>query len=366
MADAIFAVILLYSFIAGARRGFYKEVVQTLALVVSIYITRMFYHQAAESLVTSTGMPHMLGHAVGGVALWVASFFVAAVLGRLILKKIRGKGVDDALGESAEALADAIGGDTTKGPVTLLTDPIATKTGIFYWSDKILGALLGLLKGLITAYILFGIFVFADHANNWNSYFVKSIETSWAAKLYEGAIEPYLATFPEYKIAASLGHLNKIAQLIHDEPWRFVELVTHPELTPLAKSEEIQELRNDEQIKKQWEKRDVKGLLLNEKVRALLGDEGFRKTLGDVNWANVHADVKKVTKAEALKKVIPSLGGKPPTPPSGDDPVDLPEGMSIDLPGVGSGDAGDSGTGDGASETPDDGGGESSTDLSGG
>ena len=356
MADAVFAVILLYSFIAGARRGFYKEVVQTLALVVSIYVTRMFYEEAGAKLAASTGMPEMLGHAVGGVLLWVVSFFVAAVLGRLILKKIRGKGVDDALDGGAEALADALGGDTTKGPVTLLTDPIATKTGIFYWSDKILGALLGLLKGLCTAYVVFGIFVYADRAKNWNSYFVKSIESSWAAQLYEGAIEPYLATFPEYTIATSLGHMNKIGELIYEEPWRFAALATHPELIAIAKSEKVAALAKDEAILKQWRAGDVKGLLKDERVRALFGDKTFRKTVGDVNWEKVHADVQKITKSEAMKKVIPDgAGGTMPVPTGTDSgaslgPETTPPG-DVPSPGPDTPSGGDSG--------------ESSTDLLG-
>ena len=110
MADGIFGFILFYSFIAGARRGFYKEVVQTLAFVVSISVTRMFYAEAGVRLADASGMPVMAANALAGTVVWVVSFFVAAVVGRLILKKIRGEGVDDALGSGAEAFADAING----------------------------------------------------------------------------------------------------------------------------------------------------------------------------------------------------------------------------------------------------------------
>jgi uncharacterized membrane protein required for colicin V production len=309
MADGIFALILFYSFIAGARRGFYKEVVQTLALILSISFTRGFYEAAGERLAATSGMPVMLGHVVGGCVLWVVSFFVAAVVGRLILKKIRGKGVDDALGEGAEAVADALGGDTTKGPVTLLTDPIATKTGLFYWSDKILGSGLGLLKGIATGYVLFGMAVYADRAKGWNSYFVNSIEESYAAEGYQVLIEPYLATFPEYKIVASLTHMKELVELIKAEPWRFAAFATHNELRGISQHPRVQELAKDEAILKAWRAGKLSSLFFDEKVRALLTDASFRDAVGTVNWAKVRDDTQTADKASCLQKLIPDGKG---------------------------------------------------------
>jgi uncharacterized membrane protein required for colicin V production len=309
MADGIFAVILFYSFVAGARRGFYKEVIQTLALVVSIYATRMFYEEAGARLAESSGMPVMAANAAAGTVVWVVSFFVAAVVGRLILKKVRGKGVDDALDGGAEAFADAIAGDTTKGPVTLLTDPIATKTGIFYWSDKILGCLLGLLKGVATGYMVFGISVYADRANNWNSTFVESIESSYAAKGYEMGIEPYLATFPAYRIVVSLGDMKKIVDAVRAEPWRFAEFATHNELRGIASHPRVQELAEDEKILEDWRKGNVAGLFANERVRRLLKDPSFRDAIGSVDWKKVLGDVKSAEKSSVIEKLIPDGKG---------------------------------------------------------
>ena len=123
-------------------------------------------------------VPLMLAEVAAVVMLWVAVFFVVAVLGRLLLKKIRGKGLDDNLDEGAEAVADAIGGDTSKGPMTLLTDPIASKRGMFYWSDKIFGAGLGLLKGVVTGYLLFALvlYTFLGLAIVCDEYFCESLE----------------------------------------------------------------------------------------------------------------------------------------------------------------------------------------------
>jgi uncharacterized membrane protein required for colicin V production len=277
MANAVFAIIMLYSFIAGARRGFYKEVVHALALVVSVYVTKEFSAAAGQKLVTMSGgkLPLILGEVGAGIALWVLSFLVAAVAGRLILKKLRGKGVDDNLDEGAEAIADLIGGDTTKGPVTLLTDPIASKTGIFYWTDKILGAGLGLAKGLITCLMLFGII----------------------------------------KIVSSLGHLNEIGDECSEEPWRFAELVNHPELRGLANHPKLKELVEDDQVMADWRAGNLKGLLFNEKVRALLSDADLRQRMAEIDWSKVHADVQAADKESTLKKLIPDgKGGSLPVP----------------------------------------------------
>ncbi|RMG11660.1 MAG: CvpA family protein [Planctomycetota bacterium] len=329
MADAVFAIILLYSFIAGARRGFYKEAVNAVAMVVSIAVTRSLYESVGAKLSAATGdrVPLMLAEAVGAAVVWAASFFVAAVVGRLVLKKIRGKGIDDNLEEGAEALADALGGDTTKGPVTLLTDPIATKTGIFYWSDKILGAGLGVLKGAITAYIVFGLCLYADRARGWNSAFVRSVESSWAAGLYRHSIDPYLRTFPAYRLAASLGHINGIADAVKAAPWRLAVLAGHPEMQSLARSQRVRELTQDDAIIEAWRAGDLKRLLLEEKVRALLSDAEFRARLADVDWERVRRDVEGARREDAVNKLIPdgrggtftfpsAGGGAPPEAPA--------------------------------------------------
>ncbi|HBP17909.1 MAG TPA: hypothetical protein DEA08_08955, partial [Planctomycetes bacterium] len=109
-ADGVFALILFYSAVFGLRRGFYKEVVQCVALVVAILAAKAGRAPFGAAMAEKSGLPLMLAEVAAVVMLWVAVFFVVAVPGRLLLKKIRGKGLDDNLDEGAEAVADAIGG----------------------------------------------------------------------------------------------------------------------------------------------------------------------------------------------------------------------------------------------------------------
>lgn len=290
MADAIFALILFYSFVLGARRGFFKEVVQFLALVVGVALARGFMHAGGAWIHGKVGGPPLLAEAGAAVAIWVVAFFLTTLIGRLVLKKLQGRGVDDRLDEGAEAVADALGGDTVKGPVTLMTDPIASKTGIFYWSDKLLGALLGVAKGAVTGYLLFGLLIFADRAG-WENRMAASIEGSWAARLYERALDPYLRSYPEYQIARSLGEMRGVARAVKENPGRATALQDHPELRALAQDERILALGRDAEIRQAWNERDLSKLLLNDKVRALLSDRELREKVARIDWARVRGDI---------------------------------------------------------------------------
>ncbi len=295
MADAVFLLILFYSLIFGMRRGFYKEVVQTIALVVAIVAAKMAREPAGLSLQSSTGLPLMVAEVAAVVAIWVSVFFVTAVVGRLLLKKMRGKGIDDNLGESAESVADAIGGDTTKGPLTLLTDPIASKRGIFYWSDKILGGGLGLLKGVVTGYLLFGLIVYAAHAKDWESSFAESIEGSYATKIFKEHIETtFLNTIPEYRIVKGLDDMREIGKLIHDAERgeaRMQRFVNDARLKTIREHPKVKELAKDPEVVKAWEARHLPTLLKNDKVREALSDPDLRKRVSAVEWEDIRNEL---------------------------------------------------------------------------
>lgn len=295
MADAVFLLILFYSLVFGMRRGFYKEVVQTIALVVAIVAAKVAREPAGLSLQHSTGLPLMVAEVAAVVAIWVSVFFVTAVVGRLILKKMRGKGIDDNLGEGAESVADAIGGDTTKGPLTLLTDPIASKRGIFYWSDKILGGGLGLLKGVVTGYLVFGLIVYAAHAKGWESSFAESIEGSYATKIFKEHIETtFLNTIPEYRIVKGLDDMRAIGKLIDDKEHgeaRMERFVKDPRLKTISEHPKVKELAKDPEVMKAWEERHLPSLLKNDKVRAALSDPELRKRVAAVEWEEIRDEL---------------------------------------------------------------------------
>ncbi len=333
MADAVCGLILFYSLIFGARRGFYKEVVQTLAVVLAVLLARVLRQPVGAWITAKTSIPTGISEVVAVVAVWVVGFLAVAVAGRLILKKLRGEGIDDNLDEGAEALADALAGDTAKGPVTLLTDPIATKTGIFYWSDKVLGAGLGLGKGVVTVIVVFALVLYADRARGWESSFAQSIEASYAAKGFRAYLEPYLQTFPEYRITTSLRSMRGIAAAVKEDPRRFVAFAGHPELKGLRSHVKIVELARDPEVAAAWAERDLQELLRHEKVRALLGDRELRERIAEVDWDVVLADVKghqadAARDAEALRELVEEAAeGTPPGDPQDGAAPEAPDGL---------------------------------------
>lgn len=288
-ADLVFLLILFYSVVFGARRGFYKEVIQTLAMLAALLAARYLHGSIGKGIAASVGIPEIAGEIAGGVVVFVVAFLAFAIVGRLLLKKFKGQGVDDRLDDGAEAVADALAGDTKPGPVTLLTNPIAGKNGIVYWSDKILGAGLGFLKGTITGLLLFGVVVYADRCG-WTTSFARSIEESHVASLYHAHVEPYLESYPEFRIVRSLDEIWNLSQEIETSE-QAAKLQNHPQLQSLKHHPKVQALLKDPDAQAAWRARDVKALLKNPQVRELLADDEFRARLGEVDWGAVRADV---------------------------------------------------------------------------
>lgn len=308
LADLVFLLALFYGLVLGARRGFFKEVVQVVAVVVGVAVARLARVPAGAVVSSKTGAPLLLAEVAAVCLVWVAAFLVTAVVGRLLLKKLRGKGVDDRLDDGAEKLADAIAGDTTKGPVTLLTDPIASKRGFFYWSDKLLGALLGLLKGVITGYAIFGLVLWADRIG-YPSAFARSVEASHAGALFVERLDPLLRASPEYQLATKTADVHEIARLVEADPARIQRVADHPELAALARDPQVQALGRDPEVRAAWERRDLKALLADPRVHALLADPVFREKAAAVDWAKVRAAV---------------ADGRPATPGAGASPGPAP------------------------------------------
>lgn len=303
LADLVFLLCLFYGVVLGARRGFFKEVVAILAVIVGVAVARLTRIPAGAALASKTGMPLLLAEVLAVFLVWCLAFFVTAVVGRLLLKKLRGKGVDDRLDDGAEQLADAIAGDTTKGPITKLTDPIASKNGFFYWSDKLLGALLGVAKGALTGYAIFGLVLWADRIG-YTSSFARSVEASHAGALFVEQLDPLLRSSPEYALATKVSDIREVARLIEEDPRRAQVAIDHPELASLVRDQKVKALGTDPEIRAAWDKRDTKALLSNPKVHELLGDPDFRAKVAAVDWAKVRGAVTDP----------PPARGAPPTP----------------------------------------------------
>jgi uncharacterized membrane protein required for colicin V production len=274
----------------GARRGFFKEVVHALALVVGIWLAIRLRVPVGTTISIKTGLPQVVGEVGAVVVVWVVAFLVTAVVGRLLLKKFRGEGVDDNLDDAAEGIADAIAGDTAKGPLTLMTDPIASKSGVFYWTDKLLGAGLGFVKGLLTGYVLCGMVVYLDHMG-WENGFAESVEASLAATVYQSAIDPYFMTYPAYRVVKSAEEVKAVADVLREDPSRVKILTEHAQLTAFRNDPRVQELINDPELKAAFEERDVSKILLHDKVQEALKDPALREKLAAIDWAAVRADV---------------------------------------------------------------------------
>lgn len=285
-ADLVFLLIVFYSAVFGARRGLFKEVVQVAALVVGIAVARLLRVPAGAAVAAKSGLPVLLAEVAAVIAVWVVTFLAVAIAGRLVLKKLRGKGADDRLDDKAEGIADAIGGDTTKGPVTRFTDPLATKNGVFYWSDKLLGLLLGVCKGIVTGWILFGFVLWADRLG-WPSSFARSIESSHAAAAFVEHMDPLLRASPEYQLATKVTAMRAIAEVVKTDAARFERLKQHPEMSALSRDPKVQALAQDPEVAAAWSRRDVPALLRNPKVQELLKDPDVRAKVAAVDWERV-------------------------------------------------------------------------------
>jgi Colicin V production protein len=331
-ADLFFLLLILTSLIFGARRGFYKEVVHAAALVAGICAATMWRKPVGHSLAEGSGLPMVLGEVVAAIILWVGVFFAVAVGGRLILKKIRGKGIDDNLDDGAEAFADRISGDTSKGPVTIFTDKLVGKgnnrRALFYWSDKILGTMLGGAKSVVTGYVLFGLVVFADRFG-WENRLATSVEASFAARVYMSQLDPHLKLIPEYKIARDVTEIRAVAETIRTDPRKYGILVDHPELAEFKDDDRIMELAENEDVLEAWSDRDVSKLLLISEVQDLLADPEMRKKFSEIDWEQIRADVeagqKPAPKPEPEQAPEPEEGPEEPGPsPPPAEPVSEP------------------------------------------
>lgn len=295
-ADGVFVLILLSSLFFGARRGFYKEVIHLLAVLVGIWLALRLRADVGTTIAGATGLPAFPAQVLAFLGLWIGGFLVTAVLGRLLLKKLRGKGVDDRLDDGAEAIADVIGGDTTKGPVTKFTDKVAGsgKRGLFYWSDKLLGMALGAVKGAINAYALFGLVLWADRLG-WESAFARSIERSLAIAKFQAHFSPLLEAIPEYRIGTHVDEMRAIRDAVQQDPRKVERLVEHEQLRALKNDPRVTAAANDPEVRRLWAERDVGGLLLNPRIQALLSDPEVRKRVAEVDWEKVRKDVEGTT-----------------------------------------------------------------------
>lgn len=305
-ADIVFAVFVLYGLVFGLRRGFYKELIAFAALVVAVGAARTWRDPVGkliQSKVTflGTGAATVLA----AIAVWIVAFFVVTLIGRLILKKVRNPDGESTLEGAAEGVADAAEGDTKAGPVTLLTNPVAkAHKSVVYWSDKLLGGMLGVVKGAAACYAIFAAVYFVDLHTDRLDAVEESIAASKAAHIFREYLAGILRQFPEYRCIEKAADAERLVDETKGEPQLIERLAVHPNWNDVKATQAFKDVAADPEIRAAWNKtdasgkRDLKGLLRSPKVRRLLADEAFQ-------YAFANTDIETVTRTAA----------NPPPPP---------------------------------------------------
>jgi hypothetical protein len=290
-ADIFFVCCVLYGLIFGLRRGFYKELIVLIALVVGVGVARAFNATAGEFL-HDKGVPGPIAHVMGPVFVWVVVFFLVNLIGRLVLKKARDPDAENRIEAAAGKAADLVEGDTKAGPMTLLTNPIAhAQRSFVYWSDKLLGGALGVVKGATAAYACFAIIYVAEmHLAADPLGMRQAISESRAKEVYVDYLAWIMEKVPEYRLVENVASTEKLADETKGEPQVVDRLALDNAWAQVKATTAFQRLANDPEIKALWAKtidgkRDLKTLLTSPKVRELIADPEFVEAFAntDVN-----------------------------------------------------------------------------------
>lgn len=287
MADTIFRAFVLYGLVFGMRRGFYKELIAFGSLVLGVIAARTVHDAADKFLAEWLSMPHGIAHVLGLGGVWLVTFFILNVVGRIVLKRLRDPDRENRVAGAAEKVADSVEGDTKAGPVTYLTNPVASAhRSVIYWSDKILGGLLGIAKGIVGAYALFGLVYFAElHTGVDPAGFRASIASSQAKAIYSDYLAAPLRGFREYRLFENVALIEELVEASRGDPATIDRLASHEAWGPVRATAAFQALALDPAIHAAWTKtdasgkRDVHTLLHSAHVRALLSDEEFEEAL---------------------------------------------------------------------------------------
>jgi uncharacterized membrane protein required for colicin V production len=307
MADGVVAVFLFYGLVFGIRRGFYKELIAFGALILGALVARALRGAVGTALATKLGVPVIFAEILAVAAIFLVVALILNVIGRVLLNRLKNPDGESIVEEGADEIADAIADKGKKGPMTLLTDPIAKATsGAVYWTDKLLGAALGLLKSLVAVAFIFALVVYWSHWTGSESAFAKSIEDSWSHRAFHETIEPQLEKTEEYRFLANLEAANNLARVVKGDPKKIEIVKTHPAVAPIAANPRTQALAQDVEVQKAFARGDLAALLVNPKVRDALADPEFRKAIAD-------ADLEKV-----LDDLAPLPGLEPPPPAAKD------------------------------------------------
>lgn len=288
IADAILAGFLVLATLYGLRRGFFKEVIALLALVGATYIAIRATPLVGPIVAEKLRLPADAAMAFGAVGVWLAGYFACVFAGRLAFKFLK-RSPTERLEDAAGKAAGAVAGNTSArapGPVTRILKPLPTKAGLVYWTDKVLGAALGLAKGALAVVI----FLFVATQQDMGRVGAAA-RASHAMRAFQGHVRPRIEALPETKVVLAMGKMRRIAVAVKADPSRFERVAKHPSLERLREYPPLREAAEDPDLRTAIEKRAWSEALRNPRLIALLKDREFVRRLAEVDYQQVLEDV---------------------------------------------------------------------------
>jgi uncharacterized membrane protein required for colicin V production len=284
MADVAFAFVLFVGLVSGLRRGFAKPAIGIIALVAATYVAVNVYPYAGPFTAQTLRLPAQVGFLVGGVGSFILVYFLAALIGRLVWKGLRGQTALQQADGAAEGAADMIAGQTKPGPVTMMLKPLPTRSGVLYWADKVLGAVLGVAQSaLVVLVVLFAASSLPLGATG------EKIRESSAYREYKAVVEPEIHDLDAVRFVKSVKDIAAIADDCEEKPGLFAKLAESKELEPVRDYAKIRELANDPALQEALKSKRYAEALKNEKLLATLTDRELLRRLVAVDWAAVRA-----------------------------------------------------------------------------
>jgi uncharacterized membrane protein required for colicin V production len=297
MADAVIGVVLVLGLVGGLRRGFFKEAIAVLSILVATWVAIHAYGAAGPMVAEKLKVGADAGFLVGGIAAWILAYIASVLVGNLVWKALRGKGPLQSLQNVGEGAADAAAGDTRPGPVTLLLKPLPTRAGILYWIDKVLGAALGIAQAALLVVVV----LFAAQALPLGKT-GEVVRKSSAFALFRTEIEPRIAQIPEVKVVTSIGDMSQVIDDVKGHPERAEWLRESGALDPVRTYEPFRALKEDEVLRKAFKERRWSDVLSNDKIIGLLKDREFLRRLSSIDWQKIRDDMHSAEEKEAKER----------------------------------------------------------------
>lgn len=230
--DILVALFLLWSLVRGWRLGFLYQVGHLAALVVSYFAARGIASWIERPLASALGSAPLVAGTIG----FFAVFFVLAIIGAILVRKM------------------------TK-------DLIPDTSGLSH-VNRFLGSLASLAKGALIAYLGIVLLLQLAAVKKTNPFAASAVAT-WVGKNQDFIAKGRLGAVT--KLAWLLG-TRDLAELGRDA--RFQKLLSHPKASVLQSPEVLAAVGTQDYV----------ALLANERLWDYLDDREVRETLAEFEW----------------------------------------------------------------------------------